>query len=266
MKRIFTDLFLSDTSGSKVKPLEMVSVYNEFSTLIPPGPEATTAALNFADSLIRMDLLGKAADIMEDQFKNGSLPDDKSAALGTKLTAVYLLDSKPKEALAALQETDKSGLSSRIREERTLLKARAQSQLGQTSDAIATLSMFNSKNAQRLKADVLWRAQKWADAATATESLLPDLTKPLTDEDASYVVNDAVAWKLAGNMDKLKEIKTKYESAMAATKLASTFDVVTRDGGSSALGDRESMLRIAGEVDMFKGFLENYKAGLGSGS
>ena len=265
MKHIFTDLFLSDT-GSRIKPLEIVSVYNEFSAMIPPGPEATTAALNFADGLIRMDLLSKAAEIMEGQLKNGNLADDKSAALGAKLTAVYLLDSKPKQALAALQETDRSDLSARIREERTLLKARAQSQLGLTSEAIATLSMFNSRNAQRLKADVLWHAQKWADAATATETLLPDLTKPLTDEDAAYVVDAAVAWKLADNMDKLKEIKTKYESAMAATKLASTFSVVTRDGGSSALGDRETMLRIAGEVDMFKGFLENYKAGLGSGS
>jgi tetratricopeptide (TPR) repeat protein len=274
MKHIFTDLFLSDTSGSKVKPLEMVSVYNEFSTLIPPGPEAATAALNFADSLIRMDLLGKAAEIMEEQLKSGNLPEDKSAALGVKMTAVYLLDSKPKLALAALQETDRPDLSPRIHEERLLLKARAESQLGLTSEAITVLSTLNSKNAQRLKADVLWRAQKWDEAATATEALLPDLTnplakppvKPLSDEEASYVVNAAVAWKLAGNMDKLKEIKTKYDSAMAATKLASTFDVVTRDGGSSALGDRETMLRIAGEVDMFKGFLENYKAGLGSGS
>jgi hypothetical protein len=265
MKHIFTDLFLSDP-GSRIKPLEIVSVYNEFSSLIPAGPEATVAALNFADSLISMDLLAKASALMEDQLKNGNLPEDKEAALGAKLTAVYLLDSKPKQALEALQETEKPGLSPRIREERTLLKARAQSQLNKTDDAIATLSTLNSKNAQRLKADVLWRAQKWADAATAIEALLPDLTKPLNEEDASYVVNAAVAWKIAGNMDKLKEIKTKYEAPMAVTKLASTFDVVTRDGGSSALGDRESMLKIAGEVDMFKGFLENYKAGLGSGS
>ncbi len=114
---------------------------------------------------------------------------------------------------------------------------------------------------------MLWRAQKWGDAAVAIEALLPDLTKPLTEEDASYVVNAAVAWKLAGNMDKLKEVKMKYESPQwQQQNSSSTFDVVTRDGGSSTLGDRETMLKIAGEVDMFKGFLENYKAGLGSGS
>ena len=265
MKHILSDLFLTDTV-SKIKPLEAVSVYNEFGNLIPPGPDAVTAALNFADSLIRMDLLSKAAALLEDQLKSGNLPEDKAAALGTKLTAVYLLDSNPKQALAALQETEKPGLSDRIREERTLLKARAQSQLNETADAITTLSALNSKNAQRLKADVFWRAQKWSEAATAIETLLPDPTKPLSEQDASYVVNAAVAWKIAGNMDKLKEIKMKYEGPIATTKLATTFGVVTRDGGSSALGDRETMLKIAGEVDMFKGFLENYKAGLGSGS
>ena len=265
MKHVYSGLFLTDAAG-KVAPLEIVSVYNEFSTLIPSGPDATTAALNFSDSLIRMDLLGKAAALMEDQLKSDNLPEDKVIALGTKLTAVYLLDSQPAQALAALQETEKPGISARAREERILLKARAQSQLGKTADAIATLSTLNSKNAQRLKADVLWRAQKWGDAATAIEALLPDPAKPVSEEDAPYVVNAAVAWKIAGNMDKLKEIKTKYDGPMAATKLATTFGVVTRDGGSSALGDRETMLKIAGEVDMFKGFLENYKAGLGPGS
>ncbi len=91
----------------------------------------STAALNFTDSLISMDLLGKAAGLMEDQLKSGNLPEDKSAALGAKLTAVYLLDSKPRQALAALLETEKSGPAQRATaKERTLLKTRAQSQLG----------------------------------------------------------------------------------------------------------------------------------------
>ncbi|MBU6475544.1 MAG: hypothetical protein KGQ70_06235, partial [Alphaproteobacteria bacterium] len=70
-----------------------------------------------------------------------------------------------------------------------------------------------------------------------------------------------------GDADKLENLKEKYQAAMAKTRLAATFDVVTRNGGDSALGDREQMLKIAGEVDMFKDFLESYKAGLGgSGS
>jgi hypothetical protein len=261
MKQIISDLFLSDSTGI-VTPLEVVSIYNEFGTLMPAGADSSRAALNFADNLIRIDLLDRAAAVIEEQIRGG-LPDDTTIALGTKLAAVYLLDSRPSQAEAALKETEKSGISGKAREERTLLRARAQSQLNQTADAINTLSTLNSKNAQKLKADVLWHAHKWGEAAGALEALLPDPTKPVSDEDAAFVVNAAVAYKLANLPDKLKEIKSKYTTALAPTKLASTFGVVTRDGGSSNLADRDSMLKIAGEVDMFKGFLENYKTGPG---
>lgn len=264
MQRVFTDLLTSDP-GSKIKPLELVSVYTEFSSLVPPGPEADAAALNYADALIRMDLLDKASGVMEDRLKNG-LAEDKVGPLGTKLAAVYLLNEKPDRALNALTETERPDLGDKQKEERALLKARAESQMRKTAEAIATLSTLTSKNAQKLKADVLWRAQQWTDAGTAIESLLPDPAKPLSDEEAGFVVNAAVAWKMAGNLEKLKEVKTKYDAAVAATKLAATFGVVTRDGGASSLADRESLLKIAGEVDMFKGFLEHYKAGLGNGS
>lgn len=258
MKRVFADLF-TGRLVSKISPLEAISIYDEFNTLIPAGPEGITIALNFADYLINMDLLDRASTLIEDQIKNG-LPEDKTIAVGAKLAAVYLLDSRPSQALEALGKTDRGNIGEKDREERTLLKARAQSQLNQTDAAIATLSTLHSKNAQRLKADVLWRAQKWGDAANAIEAMLPHDGKPLSEEDASLVINAAVAVKLSGDPDRLREIRLTYEPAMAATKQANTFGVLTRDGGSSSLADKDSVLKIAGEVDMFKGFLDSYKA------
>lgn len=266
MKSIFADLFVGDKAG-KISPLEAVSVFTAFDTLLPPGAEGVAATLDFADYLIRMDLLGKSAEILEGQISGGALTEDKIASVGTKLAAVYLLDSRPQEALEALMKTNKGGPTEQTREERSLLKARAQSLLKQTDAAIDTLSTLGSRNAKRLKADVLWRAGRWNDAALTIETLLPPATAArLEEEDAALVVNAAVAWKLAGNADSLKKIREKYAATMAATKLAQTFGVVTRDGGASALADRETMLRISGEVDMFKGFLDSYKAGSGKGS
>jgi len=264
MRRIFSDLYVGN-QASKIPPLEAVSVFNEFGALLPPGPEGVTATLDFVNYLIHIDLLDTAASIIEEQIKIG-LPQEKLAGIGTRLAAVYLLDGKPLPALEALKKTETSGLPTKAAEERSLLQARAQSQLRQTAAAISTLSVLNSKNARRLKADVLWRAEDWNAAASAIESVLSDAGSPLGDEDAQLVVNAAVAWKLAGNRDKLKELKTKYETVMATTKLASTFGVVTRDGGISTLADRDSLIKIAGEVDMFRGFLDTYKAGAGKGS
>ncbi|MCE9508242.1 MAG: hypothetical protein K8R48_08045 [Alphaproteobacteria bacterium] len=263
MKSVFSDLFVGGQAG-KISLLEAVSIYGEFSTLLPAGPEGTTATLGFADYLVSMDLLPKAAELIENQISVG-MPEDKIISAGEKLAAVYLLDKRPVQALEALGKTERSNMTDKDREERGLLRARAQSQLNQTDAAISTLSTMTSRNAGRLKADVLWRAQKWGAAAETIEALLPDAGRPISEEDASLVVNAAVAWKLSGNIAKLKEIKEKYSADMEATKMASTFGVVTREGGSSSLADRESMLKIAGEVDMFKGFLDAYKAGAGKG-
>ncbi len=266
LQRVFVDLFTSNDTG-KVAPLQLVAIYNEFSALTPEGPEGNTITLNYIDDLIRIDLLDQAAGQMQYLLQNGDLPKSLYAAVGTKLTAVYLLDSKPQEALLALAETARPWLPQHILDERTLLKARALSQMDKTDDAIKALQGMRSPDAERLKADVLWRAQRWSAAAAALEPLLPDPLTQLDDKEARYVLNDAVAWKLAGNVGALEALKEKYQASMAKTRLAATFDVVTRNGGGSALGDREQMLKNAGEVDMFKDFLESYKAGLGgSGS
>jgi hypothetical protein len=58
----------------------------------------------------------------------------------------------------------------------------------------------------------------------------------------------------------VRELRANYLKQMSRTTLGSTFGVVTRSGGSTSLADRETILKIAGEVDMFKGFLDNYKS------
>ncbi|MDE1151966.1 MAG: hypothetical protein PW788_05445 [Micavibrio sp.] len=78
------------------------------------------------------------------------------------------------------------------------------------------------------------------------------------------MVNAAVAYKLAGDTKGLADIRSRYNAVMAATTLANTFGTVTRSGGNSALSDRDTILKIIDEVDMFKGFLDTYKGGKGS--
>lgn len=259
-----SDLFVGDSSKT-VPPLEALSVYGEFSDMMPAGENGSIVALNFADYLIRMDLLEKATDLIEKQITAG-LPPEKLPAVGTKLAAVYLLDNRAALALEALKKTEQGALPEKISAERALLKARAQSQLNLAGDAMATLGSYNSPDAKRLKADILWHAQRWDEAAAAIEALLPNTAvQKLNDSDAQLVVNTAIALRFAGNNSKLQEIKAKYEAAMTPTKLATTFGVITRHTGASDLADRDSLLKTSGEVDMFKGFLDQYKAA-GKGS
>jgi hypothetical protein len=172
MSQVFADVFVNG-KAKEMSPLEAVSLYTEFKSLMPDGPDGSTATLNFADSLISIDLLDKAETLLEEQIKGGFLSPEKTVSVGAKLAAIYLLDNAPDQALAALQNTAGNAGGAALKTERELLKARALSQLNRTDDAIAILSEIGTKEAGRLKADVLWHARKWGEAAKAIEELLP---------------------------------------------------------------------------------------------
>lgn len=266
LTRLFMDIFNGD-APAKITPLEAVSVYNAFSDLIPRDTSGSETMLKVADAMISIDLLGKAEAILEQQVDSGLIPPDMLGQTGAKLAAIYLLDGQPAQALAAIEKTVPATTpSAALHDERELLRARALSQTNKTDDAIRALSALDSADAHKLKADVYWRARRWSEAAAAIETVLPAPEgAKLTPEEAQLVVNAAVGYKLAGDSANLQSLRSRYSTAMASTALAATFGVVTRESGSASLADRNTILNIAGEVDMFKGFLDSYKA-TGKGS
>lgn len=259
MRRVIQDIFIGKQAES-IAPLEAISIYTAYGDLMPTGAEGSIATLNFADFLIRMDLLGKAAELIDDQIRRGAPPQSEMPVLGAKLAAVYLLDSQPQKALGALDRTERTGASAETMQERQLLRARSLSQMQRTDEAIAALAGLDTQAARQLKADVFWRAGRWPGAAEAIESMLPAEGDALNPENADMVVNAAVAYKLGGDRTGLRRLKSRFETEMAKTNLRDIFGVVTRESGSTDLSDRDTLLQIAGEVDMFKGFLESYHA------
>lgn len=258
--RAFNAVFAGNPD-QKIPAIEAVSVYNEFNKLVPAGEAGAEIRLRAAEFMISIDLLGKAAGILEDLFNTGMVPPERIASTGAKLAAVYLLDDKPEAAIATLDKTASSAMDDAEKERRALLMARAQSQMNNTDQAIQTLSTYLSADAQKLKVDVLWRARRWAEAGDVLLSILPDPSdKNFSDEQSHLVVNAAVACKLAGNSVCLQNMRSNYAAAMAGTKQATTFTVITREGGASTLADRDTILKIAGEADLFKQFLESYKS------
>jgi len=258
MRRVIEDIFI-DKKAEGIAPLEAISIYTAYGDLMPTGAKGSLATLHFADFLIRMDLLPKAAELIDDQIRRGAPPQEEMPRLGAKLAAVYLLDSQPQKALGALERTERSTAAPEIAAERLLLRARSLSQMKRTDDAIAALAGLDTPDARQLRADVLWRAGRWEAAAKAIESMLPADAAALKPENAEMVVNAAVAYKLGGDRAGLRSLKSRFEAEMAKTALRDIFGVVTRESSSTDLSDRETLLRIAGEVDMFKGFLQSYR-------
>lgn len=265
MSRVIADIFVGG-QAENIAPLEAISIHSAYGSLLPTGIAGSVATLNFADFLIRVDLLDKAAELIDAQLTAGTAPPEKVPALGAKMAAIYLLDSRAADALSAVQRSQRSGTDPKLERERQMLRARALSQLGRTDEAIGALAADDTPDGRRLKADILWRAQRWVPAAQIIESLLPSPPPPtLEAETAEMVVNAAVAYKLGGDNQGLSSLRERFLTSISATPQANTFGIITRPGGRSTLADRDTILKIAGEVDMFKGFLKSYQSAAGGG-
>ena len=76
---------------------------------------------------------------------------------------------------------------------------------------------------------------------------------------SELILNRAVALNLADNRVALSQIRERFESQMKNTPRSRLFEVLTRPRKASVLADRETLMSVVSEVDMFKEFLDMYR-------
>ena len=82
---------------------------------------------------------------------------------------VYLTNRKPDRAIAALRSTRITDLSGELRQQRLLLEARAQSDVGRHDLALDIISNITGREAIRLRSDIYWAARRWREASEQIE-------------------------------------------------------------------------------------------------
>ncbi len=269
MIETFEKLFTGDALH-KISGPDAAALYDEFSALSPGGEKGDIIAEKLADHLVSKELLDRAVALLQGVMsrKQGV----EVYRVGTKLAAIELLDGRPVNALSALGKA-KEALDALPEDQRTperyqeisLLRARALSQEKRPDQALALLlELPRSKNVNKLRADIAWRAGYWDDAAEALGDVVNDeeisLTRPLSPEHTALLMQRAVALNLASDRIGLANMREKYSDSMAQTDKARVFEVITRARQSGALADRDTLMSIVSEVDLFKQFLDNYKA------
>ena len=265
----FTGLFLGEDLD-KVSPVDAVALYEEFSELTPVGKEGDKLVQNLAERLVTADLLDRAANLLAHQV-NHRLEGKDKLRTAIRLAAINLIDKQPQKAMNALgeaQETLKflsdTEEKSESAHEIALLKIKAFLQNKEYDRALAAVKKLPpDKDLNRLRADVAWQAQYWDEAAEAFNDVIVDenisLTRPISDEQADLLLNRAIALNLSNDRIALSNLRTKYNDLMLQTNKARQFEVITRPRGDTALADRETLLSIVSEVDLFKDFLESYR-------
>ncbi|WP_207476447.1 tetratricopeptide repeat protein [Arenibaculum pallidiluteum] len=259
--RAFADLFLKDGAAA-LAPLDALALYDRYKELAPRGAEGDAIERQLAERLVEIDLLGRAADILEGQVTR-RLQGVTKGEVGARLASIRLLDGKPAQAVSALDRSEVPGISEALAGERRVLRARALADERQFDQAMALLAGDASPGAELLRVDVAWRAGHWAEAATALDRIVgppPSAGTAISRDASQLVVNRAVALALAGDAQGLSKLRQDFGTAMAAGPDADSFRVLTRQGQGGALVDAATIKSRVAEVDVFRKFLSGYRS------
>lgn len=260
MSDIFANLFVQDGAAS-MPPLEALALYEQYRELTPPGPDGDLVIRRLAERLVEIDLLDRAAELLEHQVQY-RLAGTEKAQVGTRAAGIRLLDGKPDKALATLDASEMPDLPAALAEERRLLRARALADLGRGSEAVGLLAADGSRPAKLLRIDVAWRDKQWPAAAAALADLIgppPAAGAELPAEQSRLVINRAVALALAQDDAGLRQIRDQFGPAMEKTADATAFRVLTRPDEAAGLVDAATIRSRIAEIDMFRSFLDVYR-------
>ena len=257
---LFLDLFLG-SKGDDLPPVDALGIFYEYRELTPIGRRGDEMIRRLADRLVNVDLLDQASELLQYQVDK-RLEGAARAQVAARLAMVYLTNRKPDRAIAALRTTRIADLSGELRQQRLLLEARAQSDIGRHDLALDIISNITGREAVRLRSDIYWASRQWRQSAEQVELYYGDRWrdfKPLNPVEKGDVIRAVVGYALAEDAIGLARFREKYAPLMSGEADRAAFETASTPaaGNSPEFAD---IAKIAASVDTLDGFLREMKA------
>ncbi len=260
MAHVFHDVFLAPL-GDQLSPLDALTIYQQYRNLMPSGKDGENVMRNLAERLVAVDLLDQAASLLEDLIRNRLQGEDKGHVTA-RLAGIRLLDHKPDMAIEALDMAN-NNYPPELQNERLILRAKALSEMQKFSEALTLIKDNNSETAKLLRAEINMHAHQWGDASLALMDLVgaPPAAegKPLSSQQADWLVSAAIATSLAGDTAGLDKLRNDYGAAMASMPQNDTFHILTEPEKFEISRDVAAAQSKITDVDLFRGFLDTYR-------
>ncbi len=256
---LFESLYLGERA-ERVGGVEALALYFDFKEFAPAGRSADEIVRRLADRLVALDLLDSAEDLLEHQIQH-RLNGAARAGVAARLATIHLMDSKPLEALRTLDDTHLPELPEDVRRARSLLRARALSDLTRTDLALETLEDETGRDVERMRADILWSARRWRETGEAHEALVSAVWRErgmLDDNARADLIRAAIAYGYAGESIGLERLKAKFAPAMAESAQARTFAMLTRPDAARTTAFRD-IARRQTTAQTLAAFMEEYR-------
>ena len=256
---LFAQLFLSP-KGDDLAPIDALGMFYEYRELTPIGRRGDEMIRRLADRLVAVDLLDQAAELLQYQVDK-RLEGAARAQVAARLAMVYLTNRKPDRAIAALRSTRIADLSGELRQQRLLLEARAQSDVGRHDLALDIISNIVGREAIRLRSDIYWASRRWREASEQIELYYADRWrdfKPLDPLEKGDVIRAVVGYALAEDAIGLARFREKYAPLMAGEADRSAFETASKPAGANS-AEFATIAKMAAGVDTLEGFLREMK-------
>jgi tetratricopeptide (TPR) repeat protein len=257
---LFSELFLG-SKGDDLPPVDALGIFYEYRELTPIGRRGDEMIRRLADRLVSVDLLDQASELLQYQVDH-RLEGAARAQVAARLAMVYLTNRKPDRAIAALRTTRIADLSGELRQQRLLLEARAQSDVGRHDLALDIISNITGREAVRLRSDIYWASRQWRESSEQIELYYGDRWrdfKPLNPVEKGDVIRAVVGYALAEDSIGLARFREKYAPLMSGDADRAAFETASKPAASNSAEFAE-IAKIAASVDTLDGFLREMKA------
>jgi tetratricopeptide (TPR) repeat protein len=256
---LFAQLFLG-TKGDDLPPVDALGLFYDFRELTPIGRRGDEMIRRLAERLVGVDLLDQAAELLQYQVDH-RLEGAARAQVAARLAMVYLTNRKPDRAIAALRTTRIADLSGELRQQRLLLEARAQSDVGRHDLALDIITNITGREAIRLRSDIYWASRRWREASEQIELYYADRWrdfKPLNPAEKGDIIRAVVGYALAEDAIGLARFREKYAPLMSGDADRAAFETASKPTATSSAEFAE-IAKMAASVDTLDGFLREMK-------
>jgi tetratricopeptide (TPR) repeat protein len=256
---LFAQLFLSPR-GDDLPPVDALGMFYEYSELTPIGRRGDEMIRRLADRLAAVDLLDQASELLQYQVDH-RLEGAARAQVAARLAMVYLMNRKPDRAIGALRTTRIADLAGELRQQRLLLEARAQSDIGRRDLALDIISNISGREAIRLRSDIYWAARRWRESSEQIELYYGDRWrdfKPLNPVEKGDVVRAVVGYALAEDSLGLARFREKYAALMSGETDRAAFEIASKPASTNS-AEFAQIAKMAASVDTLDGFLREMK-------
>lgn len=261
MGKAFVRLFV-DGAADALPPLKALGLYDSFRELTPAGPKGDELIRKLADRVAGIDLLGRAAELLDDLVRR-RLQGPARAEAGARLAAIRLQNGEPGPALDALELSKVEPVDEAVRLQRDQLRARALGQQGKPAEALAAIAQDQSDDADRIRQDIHWRKADWSAAGKVAMRRAERLTaggKPdarLSEDATAAIMSATVASALGNDKAALASLRQRYAQAMDQTPFKSPFRLIANGSGSPA--DLAQVARTLEAAQNFQKYLADVK-------